>query len=182
MKRNAVRINEQQLRKMIAGSINKVLKESFGSLMGPDAPGPSQEEEEFENELYNLIDQYKGHFLSHGYKRDDFYKWCCEIVDKAIGQNNYSDDILSEEIEASPEMKEKAMELVYKVDDWSVEEITDRVSYHCGEGIIYGEVQDENGEWWSFRAGGVIDDGEVVEVQYDCDIEFEAPDGTKGYI
>ena len=85
MKRKAVKINEQQLKEMISGSINKVLKESFGSLMGPDAPGPSQEEEEFENELYNLIDQYKDIFLSNGYKRNDFKKWCCEIIDKVLG-------------------------------------------------------------------------------------------------
>lgn len=85
MKRNAVKINEQQLRKMIAGSINKVLKESFGSLMGPDAPGPSQDEEEFEDELYSLIDQYKDIFLSNGFNRNDFKKWCCEIIDKVLG-------------------------------------------------------------------------------------------------
>ena len=76
----------------------------------------------------------------------------------------------------------KAQELVHKVEHWSLEEITERYDYYCGYGVIYGEAKDENGEWWSFRAGGNFDDGEIVDVDYDNDIEFESPNGFKGTI
>ncbi len=80
MKKTTIKLNEMQLKQVISNVIN----EMFGdSSLGPNAQGPSQEEEEFEYELYGLIDQYKDWFLSHGYSQEEFCKWCCEIVEKA---------------------------------------------------------------------------------------------------
>lgn len=84
-------------------------------------------------------------------------------------------------MDENPELIEKAKELVRKVKDWSVEEITGRIDSYSAEANVYGEAQDENGEWWGFWAGGTVDCGEVVDVAYDEDIKFEAPNGFTGW-
>ena len=84
-------------------------------------------------------------------------------------------------MDENPELIEKAKELVRKVKDWSVEEITDRIDSYSAEANVYGEVQDKNGEWWGFWAGGTVDCGEVVDVAYNEDIKFEAPNGFTGW-
>jgi len=84
-------------------------------------------------------------------------------------------------MDENPEIIKKAEELVHKVKHWSVEEITDRLDSYTSEANVYGEAQDENGEWWGFWAGGTVDCGEVVDVAYDEDIKFEAPNGFTGW-
>lgn len=93
--------------------------------------------------------------------------------------------ILKEEFDAmNSDMTEKAKELVHKVKNWSVEEIVDVLQYNYVEALIYGEVEDENGGLWCFHAGGYAsgDGDEVYDVDYDGNIDFEAPDGTEGTI
>ena len=40
--------------------------------------------DEFETELINTIDTYKDEFIGKGYSKEEFAKWCCEIVNKAV--------------------------------------------------------------------------------------------------
>ena len=99
MKRTVVKINESQLCKMISESVKKILRESEPwneepyskkrTIHTPDPygydQGPSDLEEEFDDELYNLVESYKDSFLARGFKIEEFKSFCYEIVDKAIG-------------------------------------------------------------------------------------------------
>ena len=40
--------------------------------------------DELETELINTIDTYKNEFIGKGYSKEEFAKWCCEIVNKAV--------------------------------------------------------------------------------------------------
>ena len=44
---------------------------------------PSDEEETFENELYSVIDAY-GTSLAQQMGKEEFIKWCVEIIGKAL--------------------------------------------------------------------------------------------------
>jgi len=128
MKKNVVRINETQLRKLIKESVRKVMKEA----LGPDDFGLSS----------------KG-----GLK-------------KGLGPN---DPIVA-----------KAQQLYDEGVDWE-EEVND-VDGGWGDGFVYAEVVDENGETWQFEADAgfnwegdwVLQDDTIEEVR------FTAPDGTTG--
>ena len=143
----------------------------------PKKPGKNEYQDAYSDGRGKVIqsrrdEKGKKHYRTIRLKEQDLHELIKESVKSVLMEMN----------EPSQDMEAKARELVKKVKDWNVEEITDRIDYYCAEGIIYGEAEDENGEWWSFRAGGMIDDGEVVDVQYDYDIEFTAPDGTTGWI
>ena len=77
-----IKLDESQLHQIIAESVKRALKEHDWDHYNN---APSQEEENFDDELYAVIDNYKDFFLEHGYSAEDFYKWCCDIVKKAIG-------------------------------------------------------------------------------------------------
>lgn len=92
-----VKLNETQLRRMIAESVKKVLNESEPwneepyskkrTIRTPDPygynQGPSDLEEELDDELYSLIDNYKSDFLARGWNINEFKSLCHEIVDRA---------------------------------------------------------------------------------------------------
>lgn len=40
--------------------------------------------DELETELINTINTYKDEFIGKGYSKEQFAKWCCEIVNKAV--------------------------------------------------------------------------------------------------
>jgi len=97
MKKNIVRLNETQLHNVIAESVKKILKESepwneepyskkrtihTSDPYGYDQ-GPSDLEEELDDELYSLIDSYKDAFLAGGWDINEFKSLCHYIVDKA---------------------------------------------------------------------------------------------------
>lgn len=52
------------------------MKEEFRS--------PSPIEEEFDDNLYALIDQYSGEFIGKGMTAAEFVKWCDEIVKRSV--------------------------------------------------------------------------------------------------
>ena len=82
MGKNAIKIDEGTLKKMIAESVKNVLKEGYDWFHEND--GPSQEEENFEDALYSLIDS-EGLNIAQAYGKENFIKWCVEIIEKAIG-------------------------------------------------------------------------------------------------
>lgn len=98
MKKNVIKINESQLKKIVAESVKRMLSESEPWNEEPREkphrikssldPGnfdyaPSDEEETFENELYSVIDAY-GTSLAQQMGKKEFIKWCVEIIEKAI--------------------------------------------------------------------------------------------------
>lgn len=105
MEKNRIKLNESQLRKMIAESVKKIINETFeptdlqagdtynpmGYLKNKDNDGPSQAEEAFEDEMYDIIENYKDFFLEHGYSAKEFYNWCCEIIRNAMGPGSISE-------------------------------------------------------------------------------------------
>jgi len=40
--------------------------------------------DEFETELTNTLETYKDEFIGKGYSKEEFAKWCCEIVNKTV--------------------------------------------------------------------------------------------------
>lgn len=48
----------------------------------PDSPSPL--EEEFEDAFCTVLITYKGDFIEKGYTKEQFAKWCCELVNKYI--------------------------------------------------------------------------------------------------
>ncbi len=75
-----MRLNENQLREIISETISEFL----GKSAGPDAPSPTCEDEQFDDALYSLIDQWKDVFLARMEKKD-FFEWCRDIIKDAIG-------------------------------------------------------------------------------------------------
>ena len=84
MKKSTIKLNENTLRKMIAESVKRVLKEEYNP--GRYNDGPSQEEEEFEDKLYSVIEEY-GLNIAHVYGNEEFIKWCVEIINNALIAN-----------------------------------------------------------------------------------------------
>lgn len=178
MKKKAVRLNESQLKRIIKESVKKALVNEISSDLIARARdkfiqkyGNNYRGEKTPGEMDSQLKRNRYNMKLHP-KTNRPLAWHQADYDRAYEKAK---------MDENPELIEKATELVRKVKDWSVEETTDQIDYHCEEAIVYGEAQDENGEWWSFRAGGIVDDGEVVDVAYDEDIEFETPDGFTGH-
>lgn len=83
MKKNVMRISESTLKQMIVEGVKKAMKEEHDWNHYND--GPTQEEEEFEHELYSVIDAYGLH-IAEIYGRENFIKWCVEIINNALGK------------------------------------------------------------------------------------------------
>ena len=77
------KLNESQVSGLVAECTRKVLKENFWIASGPDAPAPSSEEENFEDALYSVVEEYSN--VATYYGRESFIKWCVEIINKALG-------------------------------------------------------------------------------------------------
>lgn len=99
MKKNVVKINESSLKKMIAESVKRVLKEAHDWNHYND--GPSQEEETFQDELYSVIEEY-GLNIAQVYGNEEFIKWCVEIINNALNANKNN---LKPGIEQEPPMR-----------------------------------------------------------------------------
>lgn len=173
-----IQLSESQLRNLIKESVRKAIMNEISSdmigrardkfiqkygnnYMGQETPG--EMDQSLERGRYNLKLHPKD-------KRP--LAWHQADFDRAYEKAK---------MDENPELIEKAKELVEKVKDWSVDEITGGIDSYSAEANVYGEAQDENGEWWRFWAGGIVDSGEVVDVAYDEDIKFEAPNGFTGW-
>lgn len=175
-----IQLSESQLRNLIKESVKKAIMSEISS----DMIGRARDKfiqkygdsryghEEIKGDMEDKLEVNRFHQKLHP-KDKRPTDWHLSDFDRAHEKAK---------MDENPEIVKKAQELVHKVEHWGLEEITERYDYHCGYGVIYGEAKDENGEWWSFRAGGNFDDGEIVDVDYDNDIEFESPNGFKGTI
>lgn len=54
----------------------------YNKTLIPDSPSPL--EEEFEDAFCEVLVTYKGDFIGKGYTKEQFAKWCCELVHKYI--------------------------------------------------------------------------------------------------
>jgi len=176
LEENKIRLSESQLRNLIKKSVRKVMKESLGEISYDML---TRARDKFKEKYYTpIVDKdgkKTGYFQPYGLTHPK------DKRPLAQHEHNFDSAIEKAVRDEHPEIIEKAKELVKKVDNWEVDEITDRIDYHCAEAGIYGEAQDENGEWWGFWAGGMVDDGEIVEVYDDYDVKFEAPNGMTGW-
>lgn len=84
MAKSVIKLNENTLKKIITESVTRVLKEEYDWDHYND--GPSQEEEEFENELYSVIEEY-GLYIARVYGNEEFIKLCVDIINNALNAN-----------------------------------------------------------------------------------------------
>ena len=81
---NESKINESTLRKIVAKSIKKVLKEEYDWYHYND--GPSTEEETFADELRYVIEEY-GLPAARYIGIKDFVSWCVDIINDVVNEN-----------------------------------------------------------------------------------------------
>lgn len=82
--KNTVKINESTLRKIVAESVKKVLKEEYDWYHYND--GPSTEEETFADELRYVIEEY-GLPAARYIGIKDFVSWCVDIINDVVNEN-----------------------------------------------------------------------------------------------
>jgi hypothetical protein len=99
MAKSTIKLNENTLKKMIAESVTRVLKEEYDWNHYND--GPSQEEETFQDELYSVIEEY-GLDIARVYGNQNFIKWCVEIINRVLNDNKNK---LKPGIEQEPPMR-----------------------------------------------------------------------------
>lgn len=79
-----IKINESTLRKIVAESVKKVLKEEYDWYHYND--GPSTEEETFADELRYVIEEY-GLPAARYIGIKDFVSWCVDIINDVVNEN-----------------------------------------------------------------------------------------------
>ena len=169
MKNTVVRLNESQLKQVIAESVKKVLNEISSDMIGrakskfhqkyggTDFPGPDAKDFP-KDEHGNLL-----------YPKDmkplaDHYRKFNQAYDKAKREEEMNDPLIHEAMEIWNEYESDV--------DWDVTDDFDN------EGVEVGGYLEVDG--WRFGASAYGHYAGGLEIDEVYEVEFESPDGEKG--